>query len=314
MSTGAPGLLVAGAVALGAGLALLTSVLLLGRRAVPAADRRLAAYFGERGPSDVRASAVALVGVVVPVDLETRLARLLAGAGLTIRPAEWVLLQAAFDVAVAGVGLLTGGPVLMIVLLVAAVPAPLLFLRLRHSRRLAAFAAQLPPTLGVIANSLSAGLSVPQSIDSVVREGEEPMAGELRRALVEQRLGVELDDALDAVAIRMGSTDFGWVVMAMRIQREVGGNLAEILMTVADTLREREFVRRQVRSLSAEGRLSAWILGVLPVAMLVYLLIANRAFVRPLYASPAGQLLLVVAGLLLGAGAWVMSRLVRVEV
>ena len=87
------------------------------------------------------------------------------------------------------------------------------------------------------------------------------MAGELRRALVEQRLGVDITDALESVGERMDSEDFGWVVMAIRIQREVGGNLAEILHTVADTLREREYLRRQVKALSAEGRLSGYILA-----------------------------------------------------
>ena len=91
------------------------------------------------------------------------------------------------------------------------------------------------------------------------------MAGELRRALVEQRLGVDITDALDGVGERMDSDDFAWVVMAIRIQREVGGNLAEILHTVADTLREREYLRRQVKALSAEGRLSGYILTALPL-------------------------------------------------
>ncbi len=90
------------------------------------------------------------------------------------------------------------------------------------------------------------------------------MAGELRRALVEQRLGIDITDALEGVADRMESEDFAWVVMAVRIQREVGGNLAEILHTVGDTLRERDYLRRQVRALSAEGRLSGYILTGLP--------------------------------------------------
>jgi tight adherence protein B len=140
------------------------------------------------------------------------------------------------------------------------------------------------------------------------------MASELRRALVEHRLGIDIEETLDGVADRMGSTDFAWVVMAVRIQRDVGGNLSEVLTTVADTIREREYLRRQVRSLSAEGRLSAWILGVMPVAMFLYMLVANRDFVRPLYTEPLGWLMLAAAGFLLSSGSWAMSRLVRVEV
>ena len=141
---------------------------------------------------------------------------------------------------------------------------PWLYLKFRHSRRLNAFNGQLAETLGLMAGGLQAGLSLPQAVDSVVREGNEPMAGELRRALVEQRLGVDITDALEGVGERMESEDFGWVVMAIRIQREVGGNLAEILHTVADTLREREYLRRQVKALSAEGRLSGYILTACP--------------------------------------------------
>jgi tight adherence protein B len=233
---------------------------------------------------------------------------------MALQPAEWVLVHAAVVVGAGALGLLAGGPLLALLLLLLAVPAPVVYLRIRHKRRLAAFAAQLPETLSMIANSLSAGLSVPQAIDTVVRDGQEPVAGELRRALVEQRLGVELDDALDGIAARMGSVDFAWVVMAFRIQREVGGNLAEVLLTVAETLREREYVRRQVRTLSAEGRLSAYILGGLPVVMFGYMLVANRAYVSVLYTTLLGILILGVAVVLLAAGSFVMSRMVKVEV
>jgi tight adherence protein B len=165
-----------------------------------------------------------------------------------------------------------------------------------------------------MAGGLSAGLSLSQAIDTVVREGQEPMAGELRRALAEHRLGVGIEDALDGIAERMGSEDFRWVVMAVRIQREVGGNLSEILTTVADTLREREYLRRQVRTLSAEGRLSAWILGLLPVVMFCYLLVGNPTFVRPLYTQALGLAFLGGAMFLLALGVFVMSRFVKVEV
>ncbi len=149
---------------------------------------------------------------------------------------------------------------------------PWVYLKFRHSRRLSKFNGQLAETLGLMAGGLQAGLSLPQAVDSVVREGNEPMAGELRRALIEQRLGVDITDALDGVGQRMDSEDFDWIVMAIRIQREVGGNLAEILHTVADTLREREYLRRQVRALSAEGRLSGYILTGLPPLIGLYMM------------------------------------------
>ncbi len=313
--TSAPGPVLLGALAVGAGIALAIATVLLGRPA-PAADRRLATYFGEvTGHREgVRGAAAAVAGAIVPDDLEARLARRLAGAGLAVRPAEFVLLHAGFAAVLTLVGLVVGGPLLAVTLLVVGAGAPLAYLRIRHHRRLAAFGAQLPETLTIIANSLTAGLSVGQAIDTVVRDGQDPIAGELRRALVEQRLGVNLDDALDGIAARMGSVDFAWVVMAIRIQREVGGNLAEVLLTVAETLREREYVRRQVRTLSAEGRLSAYILGALPIVMFIYLQIANPAFIRPLYTELVGGLLLGIAVVLLVGGAWLMARIVKVEV
>lgn len=309
--------LLAGSLALGLGLAMVLAVVLLGGRGPTAAQRRLTTYLGESAPDrtdGVRESAVALADRVVKGNLKERLVRRLAGAGMSVTPAEWALFHAGVT-AVAGVaGLVLGGTLLMVLALVTGAVLPALYLRHRHAGRLAAFGAQLAETLGLMAGGLSAGLSLPQAVDTVVREGHEPMAGELRRALVEHRLGIDIEDSLDSVADRMGSEDFGWVVMAVRIQREVGGNLSEILHTVADTLREREFLRRQVRTLSAEGRLSAWILGAIPVVMFIYMSIANRSYVGMLYTETIGLIMLSIAIGLLGTGAWVMSRLVKVEV
>lgn len=309
--------LVLGSVALGLGLALLLSVVLLGRQGPTAAQRRIATYFGESAPdvSDgIRQSAVALTDKVMTGQVTERLVRRLAGAGMSWSASEWALFHAAIALGAGFVGLVLGGPLLMVLTLIAGSTLPLLYLRHRHHRRLAAFGAQLAETLGLMAGGLSAGLSLPQAVDTVVREGHEPMAGELRRALVEHRLGVDINDALESVATRMGSEDFGWVVMAVRIQREVGGNLSEILHTVADTLREREYLRRQVRTLSAEGRLSAWILGSIPVVMFIYMMFANRPYISMLYTETTGLVMLSLALGLLATGAWTMSRLVKVEV
>ena len=155
-----------------------------------------------------------------------------------------------------------------------------------------------------MSGSLSAGLSLAQSVDTVVREGTEPIAGEFRRVLVETRLGVALEDALEGVAERFESKDFDWVVMAIRIQREVGGNLAELLDTVAATMREREYLRRQVAALAAEGKLSAYVLGGLPPLFMVYLLLTNRDYVMPMFTEPLGWVML--------GGAWLPARRRRV--
>ena len=250
----------------------------------------------------------------VSKDLETRISQRLSGAGSKLTAAEWVLLHAMIAVLSGLAGMVFGGPLLAFFGLLGGVVLPWYALKVRHKRRLARFNGQLAQTLGLMAGGLQAGLSLPQAVDTVVREGHEPMAGELRRALVEQRLGIDITDALDSVGERMDSADFGWVVMAIRIQREVGGNLAEILHTVADTIREREFLRRQVRALSAEGRLSGYILTGLPVLVFVYMLFVNRDYVSVLYTTTPGYFMLAAAVFLLGLGSYAMSRLAKVEV
>lgn len=119
---------------------------------------------------------------------------------------------------------------------------------------------------------------------------------------------------MDGVSERFESKDFDWVVMAIRIQRQVGGNLAELLETVAGTMREQEYIRRQVAALAAEGKLSAYVLGGLPPVFLLYLLVANRAYVMPLFTEPMGWAMLAGAGLILSVGVFWMSRLIKVEV
>jgi tight adherence protein B len=200
------------------------------------------------------------------------------------------------------------------VFVVLGVVGPWIYLGFRRSRRRKAFNAALPDTLQLMSGSLAAGLSLAQSIDTIVREGTEPVTSEFRRVLVETRLGVPLDAALDGVAERFESKDFEWVVMAINIQREVGGNLAELLDTVAATMREREYLRRQVLSLSAEGRISAWVLGALPPLFLLYLLVAQRDYVMPLFTDVRGLMMLIGATLWLLVGVFWMSKLVKVEV
>jgi tight adherence protein B len=254
--------------------------------------------------------------VVQERDLETMLAARLDSAGLSLRPAEWLLFHFGAALGSGLLLLLLSGLDLVPGLLGIAlgVAGPFIFLLVKESRRRSAFLSQLPDTLQLMAGSLSAGYSLPQAVDTVVRDGSPPMSTELNRALVESRLGVPIEDALEGVSERMESKDFAWVIMAIRIQRQVGGNLAELLTTVAATLRERERLRRQVHALSAEGRLSAWILGALPIGFALYLLLARGSYIQVLWRDPLGwSLLLIGAVLLVGGGLW-LRKIVRVEV
>ncbi len=158
--------------------------------------------------------------------------------------------------------------------------APLLILRVRASRRQQQFFRDLPDVLTALASGLSSGLSLPQSLESVTRESNGPMREELGRAMFEVRLGAGIPDALEAMSTRTSCEDLGMVVMAIRMQAQHGGNLAELLNTVATTMRERVQMQRHVRALSAEGRLSMWVLMALPVVVLLAL-----AVIRPDYFS-----------------------------
>ncbi|MDQ1713412.1 MAG: tight adherence protein [Frankiaceae bacterium] len=269
------------------------------------------------GDSAVARSAVELAGRVVRRrDLETGLAQRLERASVPLRPAEWLLVHAGVTV---GLGLLflllSGGSLLTAIFgMVVGFALPYAYLSIKASRRKRAFLGQVPDTLQLLAGSLSAGYSFPQAVDAVVREGSPPVSAEFNRAMIESRLGVPIEDALDHVATRMDSRDFAWVVMAVRIQREVGGNLSEVLTTVAQTMRERERVRRQVSVLSAEGRLSAYILGGLPPVFATYLLLVQPTYVKVLFTDPIGLALLAVMGVLFAVGVFWLRRVVKVEV
>ena len=269
------------------------------------------------GDSAVARSAVEFAGrVVAKRDLESTLGRKLDAAGVPMKPAEWMILHVGIAVVAGLLLLLISGGGLLATLIGVALGGvlPWVYLSFKDSRRTSAFLERMPDTLQLMAGGLRAGYSLPQSLDAVVREGSEPIASEFNRALVETRLGVPIEDALEGVATRMRSVDFEWVVMAIRIQREVGGNLAEVLTTVSATLRERERLRRQVRVLSAEGRLSAWILGGLPPLFFMYLLLVRQEYVSKLWTDPIGIVLLVFLAVDLSIGVFWLRKVIQVEV
>jgi tight adherence protein B len=268
------------------------------------------------GSGQLKDSAVALAQELIDKrDFEASLNHKLDRAGLRLKAAEWILLHAALTVGSALAGfLLTRNVFLALIFLAVGAVLPWFYLSFKEKRRIKAFNGQLAQTLQVIAGALQAGLSLPQAVDTVVQEGQEPMVSEFRRAIIEQRLGVEIEDSLDTVGERMGSLDFKWVVMAIRIQREVGGNLSELLLNVAATLREREYLRRQVAVLSAEGRLSAFILGGLPIFFFAYLYLIRPTYLHPMLVNPIGWGMLGAACVMMLVGFVWLKKVVKVEV
>jgi tight adherence protein B len=249
-------------------------------------------------------------------DLDRRLTQRLAAAGSQLKPSEWLLVHLAVVVGALLLGALVGAGSIWVALVFAVIGfvLPLVYLRWQAVRRKKSFDSALPEVLQLMAGALSAGLSLPQAVDTIVREGPEPIAEEFKRVLVESRIGVGIEDAFEGVAARFESKDFAWVVMAIRIQRQVGGNLAELLTTVAATMRERAYLRRQVNSLAAEGKLSAVILSLLPPAVMGFVLLTNGGYMTPLFHTGLGLVLIIGAVAMLGIGIFWMSRLVKVEI
>lgn len=185
------------------------------------------------------------------------------------------------------------------------------FVGSREKRR---FESQLPDTLTLLSTSLRAGYSLLQAIEAVAQEAPNPTAREFGRAVAEARLGIPVPQALDGITERTQSEDFRWAVMAIEIQREVGGNLAEVLQTVADTMMARNRLKGEIRALTAEGRISAVVLGALPFVMAGFLWVSNREYLLPLFENTFGQIAIGMGLLLLIAGIIWLRKIVNIEV
>ena len=173
---------------------------------------------------------------------------------------------------------------------------------------------QLPDTLTLTSTSLRAGYSLLQAVEAVAQESPEPSRREFSRALTEIRLGRPLIEALGDIATRMESQDFEWAVLAISIQREVGGNLAEVLQTTAETMNMRNRLRREMKALTAEGRISAIIMAVLPFFLFGLISFVNPAYLVPLYSTTIGWGLLGFSLLLMIAGVVWMQKIINIEV
>ena len=246
---------------------------------------------------------------------EEKLQLLLDRAAWPLRATEFVVLQIGGAIAGALIGFgLLGRWWLGIVLLFGGALIPRMVLAQRVAKREALFLSQLPDTLQLLAGSLQAGYGFMQAIDTVAKEASPPASTEFARVLAEARLGMPIDEALNAMAERVGGEDFRWVVLAINIQRQVGGNLAALLTTVANTLREREYVRRQIKVLSAEGRLSAVILVALPFLLAGYISVVNPGYLNQLTRVTIGKIMIIGGVVLMGIGIAWMRKIIKIDV
>ena len=244
---------------------------------------------------------------------ERQLATVLERAGVAMPLQEVILLVVVGSLVAGAVGLLVGGLLAGLVLGAATPLLARVFLGLRISRREHAFADQLDDSLQLMASSLRAGHSILQALAAVASEAEQPSREEFSRIINETRVGRQLGDSLDEAARRMNSQDFLWVTQAVAINREVGGNLAEVLDGVSETIRERNALRRQVKTLAAEGKLSAVVLMALPFCVAGFLLLTTPGYLAPLTHSLLGYGLLAVAVVLFVVGGLWMRKSVQVR-
>lgn len=309
-----PIILVIGLAAVYGGLCALVLLLAKSRRTV-ARDRRRPGAVPNQSDAMLARFTDAAVGAINRSlhGRELRLVRTdkLEQAGLKLSRGDFLFMCGGGALLGAVFGYVLGGfgPSLLFLVLVPV--GMILWLSLKASRRQAKFAAQLPDTLQVLAGSMRAGHSLLRALDGASRETEDPMGAELSRALNEARIGRDLVESLVDLAGRMKSQDFLWTTQAIETQREVGGNLAEILENVNETIRDRSQLARQVSALSAEGRLSAYILIGLPIAFLVILSFINPLYSTVFYTTLPGWIMLAVAALLLAVGSLWLFRMIK---
>lgn len=207
-----------------------------------------------------------------------------------------------------------GNAMLAIGLALVAVLFPAAVVNFLSARKQRKFERQLPDMLQLLSSTLRAGYSLMQGVEAVSTEALDPIGRELRKVVTEARLGRPLEASLDAVAERMESADFAWAVMAIGIQREVGGNLSELLITVGETMTERERLRREVNTLTAEGKMSAIVLGLLTPGITLAMWVLNPEYIGLLFTDPLGRILLGAGVLLAGGGFLWMNKMMKIEV
>ncbi|MGD0833793.1 MAG: type II secretion system F family protein [Candidatus Dormibacteria bacterium] len=310
---------------------LLCWVALIAGRSNTEADevaRRLSAYMGgqqQRMPERIssgnalrdildRATDV-LNPVMARGSYAGKLAEDLQKAGLRMKASEWMLLIAALAVLVGGICWLRFSTI------IAVIPGPVIvwigsgiYLRLRQSRRTRAFEAQLGDTIVLLSNALKAGLSFAQAMATVAKNASPPISDEFSRGTREIALGIPVDDALQHMVQRNKSEDFDLMVTAVQIQRVVGGNLAEILDTIAYTIRERVRIQGEIRTLTAQARLSGVIITLLPIGLALFLFFIEPSYFSPMVHHVAGWVMLAIGGTSIMFGTAIISKITKIEV
>jgi tight adherence protein B len=255
-----------------------------------------------------------LSGDVQDKRFSSKVQRDLARADLRLRVAEYYYIRIGLALGLAAVLLLLRDPLSAAVGAILGYFLPRIWVGRRIGSRLNAFNKQLPDTITLLSNSLRAGSSFLQSIELVSRESPAPMGPEMGRVVREVNLGLSMEEALSNLVRRIKSDDLDLMVTAIGVQQQVGGNLAEILDTIAFTIRERVRIKGEIRTLTAQGRYSGYLVAFLPIAIMVTLNFINPEFMQPLFTELIGQILLVVGGIMMTIGFFAIQKITDIKV
>ncbi len=246
-----------------------------------------------------------------------RIARDLARADLKFKPGEFMALYVIAMVGGALIAYMIGGRLLLSAVIGAVIGAflPGLYVNSQKGKRLVKFNDQLPDMLNLVVNGLRAGYSTMQAMEAVSKELPPPICDEFKRVVQEMQLGIPMEKALENLLRRIPSEDLDFVVTAINVQREVGGNLAEIMDVISYTIRERVRIKGEIRALTAQAIYSGRALAIMPVGLLCILYFLNRTYVMEFFKNGfCGYVPLAVAGVLIAFGYFVMTRIANVEV
>ncbi|MEW6242698.1 MAG: type II secretion system F family protein [Bacillota bacterium] len=245
--------------------------------------------------------------------ISPRLSEWLEQADLKLRVSEFLSICVAVAGAAGLAGFLLRGIEGSVILAGAGTAAPWILLRNRINARRRAFLRVLPDALTLMANSLRSGHSFMQALDMLSREMPAPAGSEFERVVKETRLGVPTEESLTALAKRLNTGDLDLVVTAILIQRQVGGNLAEVLDKINHTIRERIRIAGEVRTLTTQGRLSGWVISMIPIALALFFYVMDPGFMSPLFTSSLGRVLLLCGVIMQLAGMALVRRIVDIQ-
>ena len=236
-------------------------------------------------------------------------------AGIPLLGTEFlILLGISFLLTAVVAGLITRKWYIGIIMAVVVVMAEWIYVLLKTDRREAAFTNQMGDCLMMVANAMRAGFSFLQAMDLVSKEMEPPISDEFKHVMRDIGLGASVERALDDMDKRVGSPDFSLVVTAVLIQQQVGGDLAHILDTISDTIQDRIRMRREVRTLTAQGRMSGWVLAILPFGLGALISVMNPSYMEPLFTERIGQIAIGAAVVMVLIGFFVIQRIVDIDV